>query len=412
MDLEGTPAYPVNCSVFNSTQFWYLDLARGVSSAACLFICSAILFLIFLHKAYSTVLQRFLLYLTLATWVAEGALTMQIEHLVKYSGQKQFCLTVAFVDEWGGTMVIAFSFEITLLLLHRVYNSLYGHFINTDSMSRRCQITLECLAATSAVFIPLITSFEPFIRRTYGVNGGWCWIADLDKDCKGRGFWDQTALWNIPLAVLGLVIGFCIVFVMVMFCVSALRNSSSHRLSWRLVRENLLLFIFYMAFFITCAASILARVVSGITDSYAKYPEWLAYAICTPIAKLLLPLGFLVYMYSINKLVCGSCQIIRNNCCKFCRSRKLRLPLDQGINNAAAPTEGYVNVTGGPTYKSSHPIIYPSHAETVYSPAYTGAFTSITRTDISEQEERKPLISQVDTGYSSHYGSSVGNYCQ
>ena len=75
--VEGTPSYPVKCSNFTSIQFWYLDLTRGISGAVALMACSLILFLIILHKAYDSPLQRFLLYSTLATLLTEATVTMQ-----------------------------------------------------------------------------------------------------------------------------------------------------------------------------------------------------------------------------------------------------------------------------------------------------------------------------------------------
>ena len=65
-------------------------------------------------------------------------------------------------------------------------------------------------------------------------------------------------------------------------------------------------------------------------------------------------------------------------------------------------------VTGGPTYRSSHPQAYPS--ETVFSPLYTGAFTSIMRRGNSNEGERQVLLSQRDTGYSSHYGAGKARH--
>ena len=143
--VEGTPSYPVNCSNFTSIQFWYLDLARGVSGAVSLLVCSLILFLILLHKAYASLLQRFLLYCTLATWLAEATVTMQIEHLVKYAGQRQFCVTLAFMEEWTSLMVIAIDWETTVLLTYRVYVTLQRQFMDCSSWSKCIKVSLEAI---------------------------------------------------------------------------------------------------------------------------------------------------------------------------------------------------------------------------------------------------------------------------
>ena len=404
MDLpavEGTPAYPVNGTDFTSIQFWYIDLARGISGALSLLVCSLILFLILLHKAYASLLQRFLLYLTLGTCVAEATFTMQIEHLVKYAGQREFCQTLAFLDQFGSTIVVIFSLEITILLVFRVYESLQRQCLAYDSWSKFCRVSLEVTVVCLAILISLATSVVPLIQGTYGLNAGWCWITAVEKQYNSRGFWDQNILATIPYAILGLVIGFFMVFVIVLFCVSAFHSSTNRRLNCKMIRDNLVLLAFYLVFFVVLGVEMSVQLVSGITHSYAKFPVWLAYAIGIPIAKLVLPLGFLFYMYSIKKITFGSFEIIRKKCYKCCLCCRRTQPV-QAMNDSSAPSQGYVNVTRATTYRSSHPQVYPS--ETVTSPLYTGAFTSITRRDSSD--EKRALISHRDTGYSSHYGTS------
>ena len=397
--VEGTPSYPVKCSNFTSLQFWYLDLARGTSGAVALLVCSLILFLILLHKAYASLLQRFLLYLTLATWVTEATYTMQIEHLVKYAGQRDFCLTLAFLDQFGTSLVIVFSLEITLLLVCRVYEHL---FLTYNSWPKCCRISLEVFAVLVAAVFSIATSVVPFFHGTYGLNGSWCWIIALNSDCKNKGFWDQNILAVIPYAILGLFIGLCIVFVIILFCISACQSSNSRRLNCKMIRDNLILMAFYLVFFIFCLVEVSVQFVSGITHSYTEYPVWFAYAVGFPVAELVLPLGFLFYMYTVKKLTLGTFEIIRNKChtCSlYCKQKLSAQPEDDSTVGG-----NYVNVTRWPTYRSSHPQMYPS--DTVISPPYTGAFTSITRRDSSDEGEKRALLSHRDTGYSSHYGTS------
>ena len=400
--VEGTPSYQVNCSNFTSIQFWYLDLARGVSGGISLLVCSLILFLILLHKAYATLLQRFLLYSTLATWLAEAAFTMQIEHLVKYAGQRQFCVAVAFLEQWTILMVIAIDLEISVLLTYRVYESLQKQVLNCSSWSKCVKVSIEITTVCLSVFVPLVGAVVPLIHGTYGLTGGWCWITDIHNKCKKH---DEWVLFTV-LAILyiggGLLIGICIAFVVILFCMSTLRSSNSHPLNCRLIRNNLVLLAFYLAYFAFSSIGVSTQLHSSTThDENDKYPLWLVYAIGFPFNKLTLLLGFLFYMYSFKKLTIQTFRILKRICCKCYHHCTQRICHTK--DDAPSPRQGFRSVTGGPTYRSSHPQVYPS--ETVFSPPYTGAFTSITRRDSSDEGERKQLIPSPNIGYGSFHGN-------
>ena len=407
--VEGAPSYPVNCSNFTSTQFWYLDLARGTSGAVSLLVCSLILFLILLHKAYASLLQRFLLYSTLATWLAEAAFTMQIEHLVKYAGQAQFCIAVAFLHQWTSSMAIAIDLEITVLLTYRVYESLQKQIVDWSSWSKCVRVSLEVTTVCLSVIVaPLVVSVVPLIHGTYGVVGGWCWITDMNSKCKKRNVWDLFTLGAILYIGEGLLIGICITFVIILFCISAFQSSNSHPLNCKLIRNNLVLLAFYLTYFIFNSVELLTQLLSTTTHHESdNYPMWLVYAIGAPFNKLALLLGFLFYMYSFKKLTVKSFRILKRMCCKCyqrCRQRMLHTEDD-----ASTPRQRSRSVTGGPTYRSSHPQVYPS--ETVFSPPYTGAFTSITRRDSSDEGEKKQLIPSADFGYSSFHEHELQRTC-
>ena len=292
--VEGTPSHPVNCSNFTSIQFRHLDLARGVSGAVSLLICSLILFLILLHKAYASLLQRFLLYLTLATWLTAATATMQIEHLVN-TGRSQFCVAVAFLERWSSSMFIVMALEITMLLTYRVYESLQRQLLDCKLWSKCSKASVEVIAVSLSVLIPLALSVVFLVHGTHGVNGAWCWMNGPNTECKGRGL-DGNILIAIGYVVPGIVIGICAVFVIILFCKSACQSSDSRRLNCKMIRENLVLLAFYVVFFAFSSVDTSAQLLLTTTDSYNNYQIWLVYAVGHSLNKLSLLLGFLVYM--------------------------------------------------------------------------------------------------------------------
>ena len=396
MQLEGTPSYPVNCSNFTSLQFWYLDLARGVSGTASLLICSLILFLLLLHKAYASPLQRFLLYLTLATWLTEVCFTVQIEHLISYSKQRQTCQAIGFLTQLTTSLFIAFSLELALLLLLQVHKSLYIGCLNWSPIAKHYRISLEIIAIFLSIGFSLAVSVVPFAHGTYGLNGGWCWIQALDSNCQGRGIEDQNILAVIPYAVLGAVIGLCILLTLALFCIAACYSTNSRHLNCKIIRVNMILLAFYLVFFVVCSVEVSVQLISGYAHLYTSYSVWLAYAVGLPVAELVLPLGFLLYMYTVKKLTYGSFGIFKNIFAKYCRKKRHLSTQIKSVN------ERVQKVTGAASFPSSHPQSYPS--ETVYS-VYTGAFSSTQRDSSGDchpslQTERQPLLSDTDTPHS------------
>jgi len=404
--VEGTPSYPVNCSNFTSIQFRHLDLARSVSGAVSLLVCSLILFLILLHKAYASLLQRFLLYLTLATWLTEASLTMNTVQ-VKYAEQSQFCVTLTFLAIWTSSMFIAIASEITLLLTYRVYESLQRQLLVCKLWSKRSKASVEVIAVSLSVLISLALSVVFLVR---GWNGTVCGKNAFNRECKGRETLDVTILGAIAYLVPIVVIGICVVFVIILFCISACQSSDNRRLNCKMIRDNVALLAFYVVFFTFCSIECSTQLLSGTTHAYDKYPMWLVNAIGLPLNKLALLLGFLFYMYSLKKLTLGSFQVLRRICCKCCQhSSQQTWNSECTEDDASGSIWRFRNVTEGPTYKSSNPQVYPS--KTVFSPSYNGTFTSILKRDSFDEKEREQLLlisrdPSQDVGYSSFHGNS------
>ena len=393
MQLEGTPSYPVNCSNFTSLQFWYLDLARGVSGTASLLICSLILFLLLLHKAYASPLQRFLLYLTLTTWLTEASFTAQIEHLVKYAGQSYVCQAVGFFDQFCTSLFIMFSLELSLLLLFQVYKSLHIRYIPWPLWTNHFALLLEVIAILLSLAYSIAVSVVPFAHGTYGLSGSWCWIQAVKSNCEKSITNDQNTLAVIPYAVLGAIIGLCMLLTLVLFCIAACYSTNSPQLNCKLIRDNAILLIFYLVFLGVCVVDV--SIGLKFTNFYEDYTAWFIFTAGFPVAELVLPLGFMFYMYTVKKLTHESVNIIKNTFAKCCQKKK-RLH----YTKIEGTTEKCRDVTGAASFPSSHPQSYPS--ETVYS-VYTGAFSSTQRSSSGDchpslQTERQPLLSHTDTG--------------
>ena len=371
--LNTALSYPVNCSNFTVSQFERLTIARGSAGAVSVFVCCVVLLLIAVKRGYTSVLQRFLLYLTLATMFVLASYIMQLERLAHYAWQREVCAAVGFIDQWGGVMVLILSMEITVVLVCRVYRSVYGHFLNAITRTQFRRGVLETAAVCVAVAVSLAGAVVPFSTQTYGLSGAWCWIIAIDDNCKDTGgYWQQIALWYIPVTVFGVLIGICIISIVLFFCIMNCHPAYGHILTRTLVKDNIILLGFYFFFFLANGCDYY-RLYTGVSHSYSNYQMWQISAIIPAIARLFLPVGYFVYMYSFKTSTL-------KRFWQRCRDRN----------------EPYASVRENEdaTFKTSHPRQYPS--ETVI---YTGAFPSVLS---HTNQEQQPLMSAGrDTGYSS-----------
>lgn len=292
----------LNCTNFTVEQFRQLDLARGLSGATCLLVCIVAFLLVLLYKAYKTTLQRLFLYLTAATCFYLSTIVLQIEHLFHYAGQEDFCVMLGFFVQWTGSTALLFSFVITLFVLYKVFEQVRGEVCSSVARSKRCRIALETVTVSIAIFLPPAVGWVPFIRGTYGLAGAWCWIRTINNDCSDAGFWDQTILYYIPLAIASIFNMVASVVIAGIFCISACAYKETRHKHAKRVRETVILLAFFLAFALISSAEIAARMYTGLTHKREYFGMWMAYAIGTAIAKLIFPIAFLVYLYSLKKL--------------------------------------------------------------------------------------------------------------
>ncbi len=290
----------LNCSNFTEHQFWRLALARGLSGASCLLLCSLALSFILLHRAYKTVLQRLFLYQSSTTFVYLITIALQIERVFTYQGQQNFCVILGFLVQCTGSTVVLFTFDITIFLFFKVLAQSKGD-VSPVIRSRRGRVGVEVCVVAVAIFLPLSVDWVVFVRGNYGLAGGWCWIKTINSDCSVAGFLDQLMLFYFPLAVLIVLILVAMVAMVVMFCVSAYMYRETRHQHHRRVKETILLLVFLLAFAVLSGFEVTARLYTGFSHKHQHYVLWMVYAIGCPLGKLVLPVGFLVYLYSLKK---------------------------------------------------------------------------------------------------------------
>ena len=150
---------------------------------------------------------------------------------------------------------------------------------------------------------------------------------------------------------------------------------------WLLLRQTLLLMGFLMSSFVYLSV--------GIVRFYVhSYPLLLANSTGITVSPLIIPVGYLVYLYATRNP-----HVMQNGCCR-CRANCCWSSSQGHEYNPALPaTEQCV------THPTSHPQNAPSNS--YFTVEYTGAFTHITEDEgNSHTEEHEPLVAK-ETQYGS-----------
>ena len=382
----------LNCSNMTMEQLKSLNLARGISGAVSLLTVASILLFLVFYKAYASTLQRLFFHLTIVTCVHDVSFVLQLEHQFQYRSQKQFCEFVGFLDMWASTMVYNFIIGINVFLVYTVYRQLRGDPFSRLSNSKYLRLILECFFTLLMIVLPLTYLWLPFTKGTYGTGSGgltFCWIKDVEKDCKTIQPYSQVIYAETFLIGIACVLHFLFtVGLAIVFCSLAYTYRGMKDKHHKHVRDVFLLMCFLLTSLAFDSPGVVFLLVTvGQDVNYTEsYSFWMYSEVGPPISMLIYPTGFFFYLYSLKKLKWESIKRAaaawRTSC--GCRRKQRRVNIGQ-----QPATQTLI------TSPSSHPPVIPS--STFFTVPYTGAFSN---TNVTVREDQ-PLISHNDTGYSS-----------
>ena len=372
-------------------------LTGSIAAAVCLVVTTSILLLLIFHKAYTSTLQRLLLYLMIFSVIQEACLTVGYATQFEYSGHESFCNMINIVWQWSDTVAYVLTFCIIVFLSYKVCKQLKGNPVPRQSRSKCCRVALECIF----IFIVLVLPFAYILPLLPLAN---CSFFTLPQLCKmNMSIWKlinctlegKAIVSSIAGVVPGIVsfVDFVGMFVTsliaivlsVVFCCLACK--------YRRTRATLCRTLILLGFFV--AVTTIPMVVSigyliffevkksNVTSEMNAYMNTLgtvelAGAVEFSVNQLIFPLGFLFYLHSFDLFRWRGLKRAGAEwrCFRICCRRQNEPRVHE---RATAP--------------SSHRVTQPS--TTFFDPPYTGAFTDITT------EEQQILLPDGggDTGY-------------
>ena len=142
--------------VLNSNLTGTVRLTGSIASAVCLAVISLILLLLVFYKAYTTTLQRLLLYLTIITVIQEVCLTVNCATQFEYSEHETFCDVISSFWQWSDTVGYLLTLAMIVYLPYKIYQQFKGDPFPRLSRSKCCCVALECLFIFVVLVLPLI----------------------------------------------------------------------------------------------------------------------------------------------------------------------------------------------------------------------------------------------------------------
>ena len=278
-----------------------VGLPGRIVSSVCLVVTTLTLLLLIFHKAYTSTLQRLLLYLTIVTVIQEPCLTVGYTTQFEYSGHKKFCDAIGIFWQWSNTVGYLLTLAMIVFLPYKIYEQFKGNPFPRLSRSRCFRIALECLFVFIVLVLPL-AYILPFISAFtncayFLLQSEFCRVSFMSiVNCTTQ----QLVSSLVPSYVAAIdFIGIFIVTtaLSVVFCCLA-REYRETRIT---LRRTLILLVFFVAYIV------ISLIFS--TGVYAAKPDILAkllifvkvvLAAVLPVLAAVFPLGFLFYLYYFN----------------------------------------------------------------------------------------------------------------
>ena len=197
---------------------------RAVAGSVSCMVCVSTVILIVALGAWNKFVHRLTVYLAIAGFFYSLLLALQgmpvdldSDVVSLRPGWERICVAIGFLAQYTGWV------QLTVMSWISVYLALLWKY-QENVMGTKSEIG----GIVTAIFLPLLFSFEPFIHDMYGLAGAWCWIkVNKDHSCNETsiGVSYQIGLFYAPVFLFAVMSLFVIVGVLFAFCKNARRNA-------------------------------------------------------------------------------------------------------------------------------------------------------------------------------------------
>ena len=163
----------------NSNFIGTIRLTGSTAATMCLVVITLLFLLLIFHKAYTSTLQRLLLYLMIFTAIQEVCMTAG--YATRF-GHEPFCDMINIVWQWSDVAYIL-TLGIIVFLPYKICEQLKGDPFPRLSRSRCCRVTAECIFVFIVLVLPFtyILPLLPLAHCSYIRFPQLCKMASISK---------------------------------------------------------------------------------------------------------------------------------------------------------------------------------------------------------------------------------------
>ena len=189
-------------------------IAMGAVGGTATIVCIPVVVLVIALKLYRQLVYRLTLYLVMSALMFGLVCVLHLAQLPfiergNHSFNNNLCIAAAFLS--------SYTLWVKSLFMLCVAIHLFAYSVCFKNLKK-----LEAAYVILSLTAPGVVSAIPFITRSYGPAGEWCWIVNSKDSCyltvalDRTGYTEELALWFIPTSLLlvfsnGLMIAMVIV---------------------------------------------------------------------------------------------------------------------------------------------------------------------------------------------------------
>ena len=235
--------------------------------AACVLLCTVVIVLVLALRLHRILVYRLAAYQVFSALLYGIACILQVFSATRNEPASNSTNENSPFCQVTGLLVLYLQW-VKLMLTACVTAHLFCFVVYYRNL-KKC----ELVYLLGSTLIPSVIVIVPFITKTYGMAGAWCWVQDWMDNCplniSRSGVIEQFAIWYGPATIVSMVDS---VAVVVMAIVLLRRATSSHREKWQQHKEALGQMLPLMAYPITYSVLL---VVPFVTRVYMARPHQL-----------------------------------------------------------------------------------------------------------------------------------------
>ena len=299
-----------SCSPYDLPEYIGVTITSVVSGFISFLASCFVISLILFFKKWRFLVQRLILYLSIATLI-QGISSMihRVDYVETDQAKMGFCVFSGFLEQQAGWMQLNAVTCIT------------AHLFLCAVVKVRLE-KLEPIYFAIIFLLPLGFNWIPFIQLTYGRAGAWCWIRSEDDDCIPLAFGKalRLVLWYVPLYAILIVL--FILYIIILVKVHRARrhwvgsyDPSSERLKAQMEDEVTPIIWYPMIYFVLNLIPFVNRIHNFAQPNEPNLALWYLHALTYPLTGGFIALAFTLDPVTRKRLRWASLKATANEWC-------------------------------------------------------------------------------------------------